>query len=344
MATITSAQAGNWSATSTWVGGIVPVSGDTIVLLHVVTLNVDITGISILTHSGNNNLLINGTSRNFDIYVGGSPISSNGVVQVINTNLTHTVNGTITFDINHTANGRFVFRGSSPCNYNLNYAGIIIGSAAAGNSNALHIVEGAASVVNINGTVAVTGGVGIALFQTGSVSGIQNTINGSYICTNPFGIIFQNSGFANNTVLMVNGISTSSGLSNYQMPGSTGEVIVSGTHINSNTIGYFPFTLAFGVRFKKLSGQNVQLGLLDTLNGVANLYTADLLTGYPLEAKVEDGTVYGPSSEFEGTLSPVNVNTQQLAEDLITELFNNGTPWATPQFVTAAITAITPAP
>ena len=35
-----------------------------------------------------------------------------------------------------------------------------------------------------------------------------------------------------------------------------------------------------------------------------SLYTAGLLTGYPLEAKVEDGTVYGPSSEFEGTLEP----------------------------------------
>lgn len=48
--------------------------------------------------------------------------------------------------------------------------------------------------------------------------------------------------------------------------------------------------------------------------------TAGLLTGYPLEAKVEDGTVYGPSSEFEGTLVPVNVNTAQLAEDLLNEL------------------------
>lgn len=84
------------------------------------------------------------------------------------------------------------------------------------------------------------------------------------------------------------------------------------------------------------------LPITSVTNG--SLRTAGLLTGYPLEAKVEDGTVYGPSSEFEGTLSPVNVNTQQLAEDLITELFNNGTPWATPQFVTAAITAITPAP
>jgi hypothetical protein len=55
--------------------------------------------------------------------------------------------------------------------------------------------------------------------------------------------------------------------------------------------------------------------------GVDNyLYTAGLLTGYPPEAKVEDGTVYGPSSEFTGTLQPVVINTAQLATDLLTEM------------------------
>ena len=42
---------------------------------------------------------------------------------------------------------------------------------------------------------------------------------------------------------------------------------------------------------------------LTSLTNVA-FRTAGLLTGYPLESKVEDGTVYGPSSEFEGTLEP----------------------------------------
>lgn len=69
------------------------------------------------------------------------------------------------------------------------------------------------------------------------------------------------------------------------------------------------------------------------------LYTASELTGYPLPAKVEANTVFGPSGEFTGTLSPVNVDVQQLAGQLIAQLFTNGTPWATPQVLAQQLAA-----
>lgn len=80
-------------------------------------------------------------------------------------------------------------------------------------------------------------------------------------------------------------------------------------------------------------------------------YTAGLLTGYPPETKVEDQYVFGPSGEFAGTLVPVNVDVQQLASDLLTEMETSNLPiavrmrnTATDDFVTTAVAAITPAP
>ena len=54
MATITSAASGNWSATSTWVGGVVPTAADDVVITstHLVTADVNINVISITINGG----------------------------------------------------------------------------------------------------------------------------------------------------------------------------------------------------------------------------------------------------------------------------------------------------
>lgn len=54
----------------------------------------------------------------------------------------------------------------------------------------------------------------------------------------------------------------------------------------------------------RLLGADNQWSLIKSDGTTRVLKSAGLLTGYPLESKVEDGTVYGPSNEFEGTLEP----------------------------------------
>lgn len=78
----------------------------------------------------------------------------------------------------------------------------------------------------------------------------------------------------------------------------------------------------------RLSGANNQWDMVTVGLAARSLRTAGLLTGYPAEADVEIGVTYGPAGEFTGTLSPVNVNTAQLAADLLNEIAVSADPLA----------------
>jgi hypothetical protein len=97
-------------------------------------------------------------------------------------------------------------------------------------------------------------------------------------------------------------------------------------------------------QFINAVGDNVQFMLPINALDMVSLYTASGLTGYPTEAKVEDGTVYGPSSEFEGTLEPVTVNvtvdTNAIALAISTSLETSLPPLLAPPLATDLLTEI----
>lgn len=316
MATITSAQAGNWSATSTWVGGVVPTSVDDVNVNHTIEANVDIVVLSINASVGRLNIT---TARNITcsgsgiIFSGGHLKSlwiTAGVGQVVNitSNILITAyitgaSGTVQNAINITGSATINIIGTITNNVSIgdtvsssgyavyvnsnnsivNIIGNLIGSVAVTNSRSALRINGVSTTINITGNLSANGGCAIDGSGTGNIN--------------------------------VNGI-ISSTISNHTINVSGILIIVSGNITNvSNRIAILSSLI-------QLSSTINTQWLFQTDNALVNrtLYTAGLLTGYPAEADVESGVIYGPSSEFEGTLSPVNIDTAQLAEDLLSEI------------------------
>jgi hypothetical protein len=181
----------------------------------------------------------------------------------------------------------------STCNFSGTYIGGASGQSAFSVSNACIYIE-AAATVSVNGIL--TGG----LFTLNYPLHVQSALANVSISGNVSASIAP-------AVFKV--IDASS---------SVGSSVFFGGGIITNVNG----VSAFYVPALKISDSNSTQWLFQTNDALVDrsIYTADLLTGYPLEAKVEDGTVYGPSSEFEGTLVPVVIDTAQLATDLLTEM------------------------
>lgn len=95
MSAITSAQAGNWSATSTWTGGVVPGNGDTVTINHNVVVDTN----TIIGTSGAAGTLVVQVASGKDLNVSSGIIFTvRGDLRLENGTLTMSAGSTYTFD------------------------------------------------------------------------------------------------------------------------------------------------------------------------------------------------------------------------------------------------------
>ena len=335
MANIRAAQNGDFSATSTWVGGVVPGSGD-VAYANTFTVTIsDTRTVQAISNDSATGITAGGT---FSILNGCNLTctNANGLVMPFNnvTNNLITVSSLLagqsafiaancsggSFDIgngatfnfssggtlNTTGNLQSAWRSSGLFNISgtgtLNHTGSISVAGGLGGSTSPGVVLSGNGAVNITGTVTGssgdTSGQGYGVRNSSSSGTI--TINGTVLGLNAAGAINTSTGF-----LTINGTCQSS---------STQPAIGAGSNTQTTRLSG-PFLLGASGNINPVQAQSwrwapTQIPTyyeVPTSGGSTkrNLYTADNMPtgGYPVVANVRQSTVYGPSNEFTGTLA-----------------------------------------
>jgi hypothetical protein len=317
---------GNWSNPATWDGGTLPQAGDDVrPNRFTVTIDQDITvatlrlntlapaqpgGVFVITSNTtrtlNCNLVNNANDNNISPWNWGIVLrlQSTGIVN-INGNLTFpgvmgsgvqmaVVSIEANCTVNHTGNAT---GGSNTTAYGITNPAIRIISTCTFNGVGTYTGGSNGNESAVNPTIEVISTAGVATLN------ITGNLNAGTAVLTPAVYIRNN----NNSSLNVTGIVQSS--SSYpailtQFGGSNSgiltQIFVSGSIINVSGIN------AICTHNLKISSTTNVTWLMQTENALVNktLYSANALTGYPVIAKVESGTVYGPTSEFTGTLTP----------------------------------------
>jgi hypothetical protein len=331
---------GNWSNTATWNGGTLPQAGDdvrpngfTVTIdqdITVATLRIDTSSPAVgggffvitspTTRTLNCNLVNNVAINNPNPFIWGLllRLQSTGIVNIIG-NITIPGNmgsgvqmATVSIEanctVNHTGNAT---GGSNVVGYSVSCPAIRIISTCT--FNGVGTYTGGSGYDNVGGNnaaIEVTSAAGIVTIN------ITGNLNGGTAALTPAVFIRNN----NNSALNVTGIVQSS--SSYPAiltqftnanSGILTQIFVSGSIINVSGIN------AICTHNLKISSATNVTWLMQTENALVNktLYSANALTGFPVEADVADGTVYGPSNNFTGTLLPWDpAFTQALSTDL----------------------------
>jgi hypothetical protein len=302
MATITSAAATNWDLTSTWVGAVVPVNGDTVIINHAVIINVDITGITFSASSAASAVLSTArTMTNITTSAG----RGTGVI---------TVTGTVASDVIAVSGvmnttglvGTTLIRFNSPCKFQTAITSNSTGSAE-------NYIFDFNAAVEFSGTITYSA-------ATVGVLAINRVVGGTYDITG----IFSGATTSNTDSALIirplqpitgkfRGVWTSVGAPCIYALTST----ISRSGVWNESTGWNAVVVK---NDRVINGESLRVNKLNDSAVQTPLRTADLLTGYPAISDVEQGIIYGPSNEFTGTLVPVVIDTAQLATDLLTEM------------------------
>jgi hypothetical protein len=344
---------GNWSNVATWDGGTtLPQAGDVVRSnSYTVTIDQDITVTSLQNSAsapavaGGSFVITATTTRTITADLIGLAsqayllrLQSTGIVNIIGNS---TISGNATASgscisveanstLNYTGNGT---GGSNAANYGVTAPTFKITSATGCTLNFTGIYTGGGTFdVTQNSCIEITGNGVIVANITGSlIGGTQSAcllIRGTLANVVVNGII-QSSSTAPAILVLPTITST-----------ITNSVRVGGVITNVNGVS------AISSNVLKLSSAVSQSWIMQTENALVNktLYSANLLTGYPLVANVEDGVVYGPSSEFTGTLNPVTVNvtvdTNAIASAISTSLETSLPPLLAPPLATDLLAEI----
>jgi hypothetical protein len=327
MADIRAAQSGDFSATTTWVGGVVPGSGD-VAYANTFTVTIsDIRTVQAISNASGTGITVGGT---FSLLNGCNLTctNANGVVQgatttacvttpsltlgnaaTINANITNgpsnsssnitlSAAGTLTLNGNLSASNGNIYCVTQP-NGTLNVTGSLNGFSGSSNQGGCISITGSSST-NITGNLSSAYGAGvncISIGNNGAVVIINGSVTGNNNVTTAAVTISAGS-------LTINGpVQSGTVAPAVQSSVTTTQIRLSGPLLLSSN-NLHP-VLAPSWRWAPT--QIPTYYEVPTSGGTTkrNLYTADNIptANYPTQGNVRSGTVYGPNLENTGTLA-----------------------------------------
>lgn len=325
MATIKAQATGNWSATGTWSGGVVPGPGDDVYSnTFTVTIDGDRTCSSINNGSGTGItagggfVLPAGVTLTANLNAGAgvslltASFSSPNVGTVVGncnggTGSSHRAaelagTGTLNVTGNATAS---TGSGAEPIRVSaagtLNVTGNLQSSHSGNVTPAINVLNGAGGTVNVTGAVNASPTLASIPIQLGSGAGVC-TVNGSVVAGLGEGISATTN---TNIVIVVNGAIYASATKNGVRAGGTGcEVRTTGPLYNALGSGLKSMMAVFceSVVFTPTAGLAWRFYEDDHATPV-DLYFEGGLPNLPAEADVRAGTVYGSGGARTGALA-----------------------------------------